>query len=139
MYEKLTEFLPELENLEYGKWIIDHENDGSPEHPKHMPFVNYHSIVKGFVMAVYEFMEEHPELNLTKYQEIMNAQNISWGTESMKNADVSSLDGQTVMALIMGAIRADRFCEGALLSFFKDDSMKRWLLRLKEIDAKGEM
>ena len=53
------------------------------------------------------------------------------------NADVSSLDDQIVMALIMGAIRADRFCEGALFGFFKDGSMKRWLLRLKEIDEES--
>jgi len=139
MYEKLTEFLPELENLEYGKWIIDHENDGSPEHPKHMPFVGYSNIVTDFVDAVYEYVDKFPKLNLTKYQEILNAHDISWGMDSMMNADVSSLDDQTVMALIMGAIRADRFCEGALLGFFKDGSMKRWLLRLKEIEESGDV
>lgn len=134
MYEKLTEFIPQLDGLEYGRWIVDHENDGTLEHPIHMPFVDYHSIVSGFVMAVYEFMDVHPELNLTKYQEILSTHNISWGTESMKNTDVSLLDGQTVMALIMGAVRADRFCEGALLGFFQDGSMTRWLIRLKETD-----
>lgn len=137
MYEKLTEFIPKLDGLEYGRWIVDHENDGTPEHPIHMPFVDYHSVVSDFVMAVYEFMDTHPELNLTKYQAILNTHDISWGTEPMKSADVSSLDGQTVMAMIMGAIRADRFCEGALLSFFQDGSMIRWLLRLKEIDEQS--
>lgn len=55
----------------------------------------------------------------------------------MSGADVSELDGQAVMALLLGAVRAERFCDGALLDFFEDGSVKRWLLRLREIDDKG--
>lgn len=55
----------------------------------------------------------------------------------MSGADVSELDGQAVMALLLGAVRAERFCDGALLGFFGDGSMIRWLLRLREIDDKG--
>ena len=51
----------------------------------------------------------------------------------MSEADVSSLHTQCVMALIMGAVRAERFCDGALLGFFKDGSIRRWLERLKEV------
>lgn len=43
----------------------------------------------------------------------------------MSDADVSSLDAQCVMALIMGAVLAERFCDGALLGFFKDGSIKK--------------
>lgn len=49
----------------------------------------------------------------------------------MSGADVSELDGQAVMALLLGAVRAERFCDGALLGFFGDGSMRRWLLRLR--------
>lgn len=55
----------------------------------------------------------------------------------MSGADVSELDGQAVMALLLGAVRAERICDGALLGFFGDGSMRRWLLRLREIDDKG--
>lgn len=51
----------------------------------------------------------------------------------MSAYDVSALDAQCVMALIMGAVRAERFCDGALLGFFKDGSIKKWLERLKEV------
>jgi hypothetical protein len=34
----------------------------------------------------------------------------------------------------MGAIRAERFCDGALLGFFKDGYILKWLKRLKDID-----
>lgn len=55
----------------------------------------------------------------------------------MPGADVSELDGQAVMALLLRAVRAERFCDEALLGFFEDGSVKRWLLRLREIDDKG--
>ena len=48
------------------------------------------------------------------------------------------LDAKTVLALFFfflnGVIRADRFCEGALLSFMKSGAIQRELVRLKELD-----
>lgn len=53
----------------------------------------------------------------------------------MRNIDVDTLNEQCILALIMGVIRADRFSEGTLLSFFKDGYILKWLQRLKEIDV----
>ena len=52
----------------------------------------------------------------------------------MKHADVSALGGRTVMALLVGAVRAERFCDGALLAFCEDGSVAKLLQRLKELD-----
>ena len=52
----------------------------------------------------------------------------------MEGAIVDDLDAKTVLALLIGAIRADRFCEGALLGFMKSVAIQRWLVRLKELD-----
>lgn len=49
MYEELTNILEELPQGEYGSWIVDHENDGSPEHSIQMPYVSYSGIVKKFM------------------------------------------------------------------------------------------
>ena len=51
----------------------------------------------------------------------------------MQNADVSEMDAKSVIALLIGAVRADRFCEGALFGFFKNGCILRWLSRLEEI------
>ena len=134
MFEELTAFLPKLQDKNYGDWIVDKENDGTPEHPIQFPFVAYNRIVEDFLDAAYDFIDAHKEMELTHYHDILAESDIEWGSESMKNADVASLDGRTVMALIVGAIRADRFCEGALLGFFEDGSMAKWLSRLEEID-----
>jgi len=34
----------------------------------------------------------------------------------------------------MGAVRAERFCDGALKEFVENGSITKWLERLKEID-----
>ena len=136
MFEELTAFLPKLQDKNYGEWIVGKENDGTPEHPIQFPFVAYNRIVEDFMDAAYAFIDAHKEMELTRYHDILSESNIEWDSESMKNADVASLDGRTIMALIVGAIRADRFCEGALLGFFEDGSMFKLLNRLKAIDEK---
>lgn len=78
--------------------------------------------------------KKNKDFELTRYGEILEKNGLEWGSKSMSEADVSSLDGQCIMALIMGAVRAERFCDGALLGLFKNGSIKKWLEKLKEID-----
>lgn len=132
-FENLIKYLPLLENDNIGTWIIDRKNDGTPEHPIQMPFVNYSEMVHHFIDDVYDFNEKNKDFELTRYGEILEKNGLEWGSKSMSEADVTSLDGQCVMALIMGAVRAERFCDGALLGFFKDGSIRKWLLRLKKL------
>lgn len=134
MYEQLTAFLDELPTTEYGRWHYDQENDGSPEHPFQLPFVIYNPIVTKLVKAIQQFVGDHPDMELTRYGEILEQSGIKWELESMSCADVSTLDGRSVVALLVAAMRAERFCDGTLLGFCEDGSIRRWLLRLKEID-----
>lgn len=137
MYETLVAFVDEIHHDNIGEWIIDRENNGTPEHPIQMPFVNYSRVVRQFEREVYAFEEEHYEFGLNRYGEILEKYNIDWETESMSMVDVSEMDGQGVMALIMAAVRAERFCDGALKEFFENGSIEKWLRRLKEIDEGG--
>ena len=132
-FENLIKYLPLLEDDDIRTWIIDRENDGTPEHPIQMPFVDYSEMVHNFIKDVYDFEEKNKDFELTRYGEILEKNGLKWGSKSMSEADVSSLDAHCIMALIMGAVRAERFCDGALLGFFKDDSIKKWLERLKDI------
>ena len=132
-FQSIIKYLPLLEDDTFGVWIIDRENDGTPEHPIQMPFVNYSEMVHRFIDDVYDFSDNNKDFELNRYGEILERNGLEWGSKSMSEADVSSLDAQCVMALIMGAVRAERFCDGALLGFFKDGSIRRWLERLKEV------
>ena len=132
-FEQLTKYIDVLDGDNSGTWIIDRENDGTLEHPKQMPFVGYSEMVHHFIDDVYDFIDHNKDMELNRYGDILNQNGLEWGSKSMSEADVSSLDAQCVMALIMGAVRAERFCDGALLGFFKDGSIRRWLERLKEV------
>lgn len=138
MFESLTKHLTAIENAEgFGNWVVDRERKGTMNDPIKMPYVNYGTTVADVEQAIYDFVDEHLEYELTHYHDILERNGLEWSSQAMSGADVSELDGQAVMALLLGAVRAERFCDGALLGFFEDGSVKRWLLRLREIDDKG--
>ena len=72
-----------------------------------------------------------------RYGDILKDNGLEWDSESMKNAVVSNLNAQCVLALIMGAVGAERFCDGTLLDFFKSGRILKWLERSKAIDEGG--
>ena len=96
--------------------------------PIHMPYVNCGTTVMDIEQAIYAFVDEHPEYELNRYSDILERNGLKWDGRIMTEADVSELNGQAVMALLLGAVRAERFRDGALLSFFEDGCAKRWLL-----------
>ena len=138
MYESLTKYLDEFSETEFGTWIIDKNNDGTPEHPIQFPFVDYSVVVDQFIHDVYSFVDDHEEMELHSYIKILEDNDIKWSWEPMVNAEVDHLDAQCIIALIFGAIRADRFGEGTLLTFLKDGLITKWLERLKTLDADGK-
>lgn len=132
-FSELIDYIPKIENGVSGKWIFDNENDGTPEHPKRMPYVKYSESIEDFVESLYHYCDEHPEFDHKSYGETLKSLNLEWTSTSMQNADVSEMDAKSVIALLIGAVRADRFCEGALFGFFKNGCILRWLSRLEEI------
>lgn len=129
MYESLTKYLDEFTGTEFGTWIIDKKNDGTPEHPLQFPFVNYSRVVDQFIDDVFSFVDKYEEVGLCSYQKVLEENGIKWNAQSMETA---------VVDLIYGAIRAERFCDGAILAFLKDGTIVRWLERLKTLDANVE-
>ncbi len=133
-FDALTKYIPQIDNDEIGHWYVDRENDGTPEHPKQLPFVIFSEMVNQFTMDVGAMVKQYPEFELRNYHQILEENGIQWGSKSMSGAIVEDLDARCICALLVAAVRAERFCDGALLAFFKDGSITRWLQRLKEID-----
>ncbi|BAT47902.1 Sel1 repeat family protein [Bacillus altitudinis] len=133
-FEILTNYIPLLQGNDIGEWVIDQENDGTAEHPIQMPFVNYSETVRRFIEDVYTFAEHHQEMELTRYREILKENGIEWGMNDMEDVDVSNLNSQCVLALIMGVLRAERFCEGVILDFFTNGTIVKWLERLERLE-----
>ena len=133
-FDILTKYIPIIQADSIGEWTVDKENDGTLEHPIQIPFVGYSEMVNNFIDDVYTFEESNKDMELTRYGDILKENGLEWGTDSMKDADVSSLNAQCVLALLMGAVRAERFCDGALLDFFKSGYILKWLERLQNIE-----
>ena len=129
-FDILTKYISLIQADSIGEWVVDKENDGTLDHPIKMPFMGYSEMVHNFINDVYVFEEDNKDMNLTHYRDILKDNGLEWDTESMENTDVSKLDEQCVLALIMGAVRAERFCDGALLNFFKSGCILKWLERL---------
>ena len=134
MYESLTKHIPLLHEGNFGEWVMDTQNDGSAEHPIHMPYVDYSDDVLSFLHDFYQFFTDHQEVDLTDYRKILEENGIAWNFDSMNGTDVTSLEAIIILSLIVGVIRADRFSEGALLHFLESGAIVRWLERLKAID-----
>lgn len=92
-----------------------------------MPYVKYHAIVNEFVKVVYNFNYVHPEYNLICYEDILNEEKIKWDKKSMESAIVDDLDIKTVLALIMGIVRADRYCEGVIKSMLENGTIRVYI------------
>ena len=133
-HSALTKYINLLKNDIVGEWSCDKENDGSSERPMHLPFVIYSITVKKLADDIYKFAKESDEIVPGKYADILNANGIEWGYDSMMQADASELDAQCILALLIAFLRAERFCDGALLGFIKSGAVTRWLKRLQELD-----
>ena len=130
-FEILKKYITTIQTDNIGEWMTEQENDSIIEGPIQMSFVSYSEMVGNFINDVYTFEAQNKNMKLTRYDSILKDHGIDWDMDSMENVDVSHLNAQCVLALIMGAVRADRFCEGALFDFFKSGFMLKWLERLK--------
>ena len=133
-YSALTKYINLLENDNVGEWSCDKENDASAERPMHLPFVIYSITVHKLADDIYNFAKESDEIVPSNYAEILQANGIKWGYDSMMKADASGLDAQCILALLIASLRAERFCDGALLGFIESGAVTRWLKRLQELD-----
>ena len=82
-YSALTKYINLLENDNVGEWNCDKENDGSAERPMHLPFVIYSITVHKLADDIYKFAKESDEIVPSNYAEILQANGIKWGYDSM--------------------------------------------------------
>ena len=135
MFEQLTSYLDKIASKETsGEWC-----GGLNQEEPSFSHVFYGVPMHRFEDDVLKFVDAHPEMELSCYYDVLEKNGLAWNSDIMEKADVANASGQLVMALIVGAIRAERFCDGALLSFWENGCMVKWLERLKQIDdIKGE-
>ena len=132
-FDKLIGLIEPLKNDSFGEVIVDREHKGTIDDPIHFPYPVYTEVVNVLIHAIYDIEENYPEYELTKYGEILESHNLEWSSRSMEDADVSNMDIQGVLALLMGMVRGERFCDGTILSMLKNGTVIKWLERIKDI------
>ena len=101
---------------------------------KYLNGLNENNVVFLGVELERNFLRQEKYKNLYNYRGILKKNGISWNFHSMNRADVSKFDAEAILALILGAFRAERFNQGVIIEFYKNNSIYKWLKRLKEID-----
>lgn len=135
-FRMLTDYIPKLQNIERGKVYPEVQTgDGSLENPFQMPCMVYPEAIYELEKVIYRFERENPQYGMERYHTVFKEHNIEWSEESMGNVDVSKADAKVVLALLIGAFRAERFCSGAIQGFLDNGSIQKWLERLKELDG----
>lgn len=132
-FDKLIALIEPLRTDSVGEMIIDRVHKGTTDDPKYFPYPVYTDTIHELINAVYEIEEKYPEYRLNHYGEILDEHGIEWGSRSMKAADVSNMDIQGVLALLMGMVRSERFCDGSIMDFMESGVVIKWLERVKKI------
>lgn len=125
------------DSREYGsltKYIVIFSNNSFVKETNIYSRIEYSQDVEKFMKDVEEYCGGCEIYR--GYISLLKENNIQWHFHSMVNADIELLSAQTICALILGAVRIERFSEGAILKFLKNGSILKWLSKLKEYDEK---
>lgn len=136
MFELLTKYIGVLNDENSGEWIIDQTHKGTMDDPKQFPFVAFSRLTENFINDVYKVVEEHPELDLRNYSDILEKNGLPLdGRHGPEDAKLSDMDLQGSLALLVAIIRWDRFCEGTIKKQIEKGTIDRCLKRIKELDG----
>ena len=132
----LTDHIKELTDIKYGEW---NSGEADSEDTIVMPTVIYNSAVNRFLFDFELFIVKSSDIKYHNYEDVLKRAKIKNNTEDFYNADITNLSSDVILAMIVGILRKDRFCEGILLETFENGYILRWLKRIKEIDLKEEI
>lgn len=132
-FDLLTKYLSLLDGDQFGEWNPIHKDRVEKVDTFIMPYVNYSETIKDFIRDVYRFADSHIDFDLNQYNRILQDHCIDL-TSNWQTIDISSLDAQCLTALIMGAIRTERFCDGTILGLLEGGYLQAWLGQLQKFE-----
>lgn len=115
MFESLTKFIPDLSDESKAKQTARRIQD-----------------------AVFVFDSNNPKCGLKYYRDILRSRGVNLDKTPLSEVDISGLSWLGIMALLYGAVSAERRKLGTLDALAANGSLVRWLSRLKEIDEQKE-
>lgn len=135
-YEILTKYIELLSDDNFGEWFSNKETDDTTECSPQFPFFMYTEAVRALIEDILQFAEQN---DMKNYGEVLERSGIEWSAEAMSKTDTKALPKETIFALLLAAVRAERFCDGVLLELLKNGSVQRWLRALEDDGVKQSM
>ena len=151
MYEAIIRLLPALkQNLLPIPENAELDERGVPVEPL-ISDMRMNWFLNDLGHGLKQFEAANPEYDPKRYPERLEKAGVEMSGNSIRSADVSEMDGLTVLALLEGVFALDRtirdnnqrawkdpsvrrICEEPVVDIFQDHSIERWLKRLAEID-----
>ena len=90
-FDVLTKYISLIRDDNIGEWVVDKENDGTPELPIQFPYVDYSEVVHSFIQDVYAFGEEFKDIGLTQYGIVLENIGIGLNITTMKELLTNSI------------------------------------------------
>lgn len=131
MFENLTRYLDILNDGDYGEFIPPGKDDNGVYV---LHGFQYSKDVDMLEKDVYSFAEKHPKFNHTKYSEILEENGIDLQDPSLFKNKLYNLDPKVVFIVLFSLIRAEHFCEGAIMSSLKEGKIQECLKVLRDSD-----
>lgn len=135
-HKVLTDHIKELTEINYGDWVF---NGADSDDIISIPTISYNGAVYRFLLDFELFTAKNSDIKYHNYEDILKKAKIKNSVEDFYNTTVSDLSADVILAMIIGILRKERFCEGILLDAFKNGYILKWLKRIKEIDKKEEI
>lgn len=138
-FESVTKFIPALEKDFYGDWKSLEGGNGSAERPLIMPHVSFSPTVYELFSELSRVAENHPEYAFKDYRNYLYKRGYistkagTFPVDELKAVTTERMNVEDVFVMLTAVQRADRFCEGVLLDFFRDGTIIRWLKRLEAL------
>ena len=140
-YTALTKYLILLEGDAYGEPDFG-QQDLKKKRTAHTPredheiaqagTVRYSAVVNALIEDAEAFFCAHEEARPPEYD--LARENDCYAYFSAGKINPAILDARSVLALLYGVLRTERFCPGTLLDLLRDGTVTGWLLRLRDLD-----
>ncbi|NMB38673.1 MAG: hypothetical protein GX994_03755 [Firmicutes bacterium] len=123
--ESLLKYNESFKDADFGDYIDLWKDETTGV--LHVGGMRYSDLVDSFLRDLYSLINSNRHLHLTDYQQIIEENGAQFDDK-----DLSSLNAQYILALIVRVVRADRFCEGTLLDNLESGYIQMLLERLAE-------
>lgn len=132
-FDKIIALIEPLRQDSHGKWHGGIEDKQPENNTFQMPFVVYTEIAHRLIFEIQEFVDQNPDYELRSYGKVLKERNIEFSQEAFNKVDLDNLDAQGVMAMLVGLMRAERFCEGTFLKNLQSGFIVKCIQRLEMI------